>query len=32
MSDKPQAAATAADYQERISLFREKLAWVGDYL
>jgi len=25
-------AATAATYQERLPVFREKLAWVRDYL
>jgi hypothetical protein len=33
MAEKhPTQAATAAEYQERITLFREKLAWVRDYL
>jgi hypothetical protein len=33
MSEKTQIqAATAADYQELLPSFRDKLAWVRDYL
>jgi hypothetical protein len=33
MSEKTQIqAVTAATYQERLPAFREKLAWVRDYL
>jgi hypothetical protein len=33
MAEKnPTQVVTAAEYQERISQFREKLAWVRDYL
>jgi hypothetical protein len=33
MSERSQAQApSAADYEEQISLFREKLGWVREYL
>jgi hypothetical protein len=33
MNDKSQPqAVTAAEYEEQISLFREKLGWVREYL
>jgi hypothetical protein len=33
MNDRSQShAATAADYESQLSLFREKLGWVREYL